>query len=91
MHTYRSLSVLALDAGTDTPFTTVSIRTGTSVKDACTATKTFKIEDLPQLRDLIAWSAEAYAQAFDHLHEDGWDMVHADDCPSQGEGFHAEA
>lgn len=76
MHSYRSLHVMAIDSGTCRPFVTVTIVAGTTAEHTCTAQKNFELEGLQEVRDLIDWSAEAYAQAFDQLTADGWKVTH---------------
>lgn len=80
MHTYRSLHVMAIDAGKGRPFLSLTLIAGQDVEHTCNARKTFDLEGLAEVRDLIDWSAEAYAQAFDQLTEDGWDVVHHEHC-----------
>lgn len=84
MHTYRSLHVMAIDAGKGRPFLTMTLVAGREVGHNCHAHKIFDLEGLAEVRDLIDWSAEAYAQAFDQLTEDGWDIVHHEDCQEKG-------
>lgn len=80
MHTYRSLHVMAIDSGTVRPFLTITLICGTSSEHTCNARKTFELEGLDEVRDMIDWSAEAYAQAFDQLTADGWVVEHHKDC-----------
>ena len=85
MHRYRSLHVMAIDSGTARPFLSITLVTGHSSDHTCTAQKSFDIEGLEEVRDIIDWSAEAYAQAFDQLTADGWTVKHHGECQPSGE------
>lgn len=91
MHTYRSLSVLAIDSGRIPPHCVVTLNCGSSVEAHCSATKSFKLEAVSEVRDLIDWAAEAYAQAFDELVADGWKLTHSEECPEAEGSGHVEA
>lgn len=83
MHPYRSLHVMAIDSGKGGPFLTVTLVGGADAEHACRASKSFPLEGLAEVRDLIDWSAEAYAQAFDQLTEDGWTVNHHAYCQKE--------
>ena len=85
MHAYRSLHVMAIDSGTVRPFLTITLVAGQANEHACTAQKTFDIQGLAEVRDLIDWSAEAYAQAFDQLTGEGWTVKHHESCQPGGD------
>jgi len=85
MHAYRSLHVMAIDAGKGRPFLSITITCGSSTEHVCTAQKSFDLEGLAEVRDLIDWSAEAYAQAFDQLTVEGWKVNHHEHCAKDGE------
>ena len=80
MHTYRSLHVMAIDAGKGKPFLTITLVAGSGPDHTCTARKTFDLDGLAEVRDLIDWSAEAYAQAFDQLTGEGGSITHHEFC-----------
>jgi len=80
VHRYRSLHVMAIDSGTAKPFLSITLVTGPSSEHTCTAQKSFDMEGLDEVRDIIDWSAEAYAQAFDQLTDEGWRVKHHAHC-----------
>lgn len=91
MHDYRSLHIMAIDSGKTPPHCRVTLWAGAALESACSAEKSFPLEQLSEVRDLIDWAAEAYAQAFDQLHADGWTIEHNEDCPEPKGSGHVEA
>ena len=91
MHEYRSLNVSAIDSGRTPPHCRVSLWTGSTLDTSCSAEKSFPLERLSEVRDLIDWAAEAYAAAFDELHADGWAVTHHETCPEAEGSGHVEA
>lgn len=80
MHQYRALHVMAIDSGTVRPFVTVTLTLGEAGEHPCSATKTFDLAELEEVRDMIDWAAEAYAAAFEELHTGGWSLKHHSRC-----------
>lgn len=84
MHPYKSMHVMAIDAGTPEPFITMTLSTGPNVKHTCTAQKIFPMDRWDEVRDIIGWASHAFLSAADQLGEDGWTIEHhtgCDDCP----------
>lgn len=79
MHLYKSLMVMAIDAG-DRPFINLSLRTGPDAKGSCTAEKRFPMEEWGEVRDIIGWASHAFLQAADELSQDGWEISHTPEC-----------
>lgn len=79
MHPYKSLVVLAIDAG-DRPFITMTLRSGDSAERSCSAEKRFFMEEWGEVRDIIGWASHAFLSAADQLAEDGWEIRHLADC-----------
>lgn len=79
MHGYKSLVLTAIDAG-DTPFISLTLRTGDHLTSACTATKRFTFDRWGEVRDILGWASHAFLNAADQLNEDGWELVHTADC-----------
>lgn len=79
MHEYKSLVVVAVDSG-ERPFLNLALRTGHDSATACTASKTFPLEEWGEVRDIIGWASHAFLQAADELSEDGWKIEHTAAC-----------
>lgn len=88
---YRALEVTAIDSGRTAPVLRITLYCGEDAAHSCVARKKFALVELDEVRDLIAWSLEAYAAAFDQLHEDGWAVVHIETCKDYRGMRHAEA
>lgn len=91
MAKYRALQVMAIDSGRAAPRIDVSIFGGPDAAHACVARKKFALNQLSEVRDLISWSLEAYAAAFDEIHEEGWEVSHHVNCPKLREVCRGEA
>lgn len=80
MHQYRGISVQAIDSGKVPPHANMTIWAGPDIQRACSAYKSFGLDDLSEIRDIIDWAGEAYGAAFDELTGEGWTVQHHDDC-----------
>lgn len=80
MHPYRSIMVLAIDAGNLDPFINVCLSTGPAAGETCTARKTFPFSSAPEVRDILGWASIAFLSAADQLGDDGWTIEHHAGC-----------
>lgn len=79
MHVYKSLLVVAVDAG-ERPFINLTMRNGSSAENSCTASKSFPLEQWGEVRDILGWASHAFLSAAEELSEDGWEFRHTAEC-----------